>query len=836
MTKESLPASRANSKNYQKKLAILRENYKKKLPEKTAQVEELWKKLRYFNWSDAAYYTLYNLSHSLSGSGKTFGFSELSVQARNLEIYLKAKIKSAKRPNANEIEEISALISALLAAAEKPDELKDVIPDIVPTDSTQVSARSKYRVQIVDDDTHTAEYLSQQLIHSGYQVSICHGIYEIDEQLKSTQIDAVIMDIMFPEGSLAGVEAVERIRDTTGKRTPILFMSARGDVTARLRAVRAGGDAYFTKPITLESLLNKLDEVILSNANQADKVLLIEDDVDLAKHYQLVLEQAGKNIQVVNKPMQTIQALIEFQPDLVLMDINMPDVSGLDLAAMINQEGRFIGLPIIFVSAENAPDIRERALSIGGDEFLSKPVEDEVLIEVVNRRLLKSRRIRRTIKQVSRQDFHLGLIHRKSFLTELEQATSTIESQTSSDKAIAALIYITIESFTAIRKQVGIMGLDSLTDYLAERILKAVGSLGKASQLAETVYVVFAQTKNQQAIFDLTQSIRQSITESCVEINKHKIDIQCSIGFSIIERNTADVTSLLSDVESAAGLASELGVNQIQRTENASAETIDSGSKNEFAKMISEAIEQKSFKLVYQPILNVENDSYEFNEVLCRLIDSDSNTLLPEQFNPIAEQLGMKSQIDRWAISETISRKGNKFQNKSLINYLIPLCAKSMTEAEFLPWLNDLLKATQVPNEKRFYFEIQEEDVFTRIKDVVRLSKVIKDNSCGLVINNFAKSERSLSLLEQLEIDYVKLNDQRISQLDESDELKAEFLNLVDSIHDKGAKIIVGSVENPMIMAILWDFGIRFFQGHHIEDPSESLSFDFGRAIEHQVF
>ena len=88
-----------NSEDVVKKFAVLREDYKQKLPAKIGNIEQLWEKLRYFNWSDEAFHILHNFVHALTGSGKTFGFSALSDCARELESYLHDLLISHQAPD-----------------------------------------------------------------------------------------------------------------------------------------------------------------------------------------------------------------------------------------------------------------------------------------------------------------------------------------------------------------------------------------------------------------------------------------------------------------------------------------------------------------------------------------------------------------------------------------------------------------------------------------------------------------------------------------------------------------------------------------------------------------
>lgn len=817
--------------NIADKLAALRVDYQEKLPGKIKSIEQLWQKLRYFNWNDDAFHTLHNFVHALTGSGKTFGFSALSDSARELEIYLQNILNTGNVPDENQQEKLSQLIVALQRAGENPD--KDITPITKVKIPQQVHTvdRNQQLIYLVDDDVHTAEYLGQQLISVGYKVEMFHQIKDVYEALKQSSPAAVIMDIMFPEGSLAGIDTVDNIRAATGQRTPILFMSARTDVTARLRVVRAGGDAYFTKPVDIEALITKLDEFAVPNAGEIHRVLLIEDDVELSQHYEAVLQQAGMITQIVNKPLNTIQVIHEFNPDILLMDMNMPDVNGLELSSVIRHEQHLIGIPIVFITADTNPEIRAGAESLGVDIFLTKPVDNTVLVDVVHSGIIKSRRLVNSIKQVSRDDLHTGMRNRKSFLADLEQAIAS----PSVEGSCRALIYITIDHFDIIREQIGIINLDPLATELASRIQQSFRSNEQASQMAEAIFAVLAVAPDEASMLQLGESIYKNITQSVITIGQHKLDIQCSIGIAYITDATHNIQRLLTQAEKEAINVSETGGNQIQQY----SEQQQSGSviqtDSEIREKILRAIKEKSFRLVFQPILNIENEHQEFYEVLLRMVDEENKAVLPAQFFPIAADENLLHEIDRWTIEHAITMLSENVRVRTHGTFFVKVSGESISRDSFMAWLCNCISNSRLRGEQKIVFEISEKDVITRVSDVKAFSDSLKSLSCGFALEHFGSTNQNLKLLEELPVDYVKIDGSMISRLSTDTAVRQELETLIKGIQLKNKNIIVGSVDNPTTMAMLWDWGVRLFQGYYIEEPHESLEFDFTRAVEFQV-
>ena len=206
--------------------------------------------------------------------------------------------------------------------------------------------------------------------------------------------DALIMDVVFPEGALAGPEAVLAERAERLAEMPVVFMSSRGDFAARLAAVRAGGRAYLTKPVDISILVNTLDAVTRDESPRPYRILVVDDSELLATTFCQILGDAGMETRALHDPSHVLEALEDFNPDLMLTDLYMPECSGMELAALIRQMEAWVSLPIVFLSGETNLDRQMQAMQQGGDDFLTKPVAPEHLIASVRQRARRHRSLR----------------------------------------------------------------------------------------------------------------------------------------------------------------------------------------------------------------------------------------------------------------------------------------------------------------------------------------------------------------------------------------------------------------------------------------------------------
>ena len=212
------------------------------------------------------------------------------------------------------------------------------------------------------------------------------------EAVTQMRPDACVLDIVMAGHDLAGIELGHHLHQLDAS-LPVIFASVRDDIEARLRAVQAGGVAYLSKPLDIGRLVEVLDQVTGRGASSPYRIMVVEDDASLARYYRALLEDAGMEAVDVTQPLEVLQALADFGPDLVLMDIYMPQCSGAELAQVIRQHGGHAGLPIVFLSAEDDPDIQFSALRTGGDDFLTKPVDPKVLVRTITVRAQRARQL-----------------------------------------------------------------------------------------------------------------------------------------------------------------------------------------------------------------------------------------------------------------------------------------------------------------------------------------------------------------------------------------------------------------------------------------------------------
>ncbi len=338
---------------------------------------------------------LHAQAHKFAGASGTFGFSQIGDMARRLEALCLELIERGEFRPDEDAEAIGELIDAMGAAGEGRSDfsVEEAAAWSLDLGNREVARSRDKTVVLVDDDRGFVHLLTEQLIHFGYQVVALEECAELQGVLESRPVSLVLMDVVFPGESDAGFTTVKTLKEEGLLECPVVFVSFRSDFEARLNAVQIGCDDYLVKPFDIADLVDALDRLTRSTGEAAFRVLLVDDDKEVAERNALLLNQAGMETAVVTDPRAALAVVGELRPDAVLMDINMPGCDGFELAAIIRQERDFVQIPIVFLTAEGGLDRQIRGMISGGDGFLEKTVSADFLIATVLSRAKHSRRL-----------------------------------------------------------------------------------------------------------------------------------------------------------------------------------------------------------------------------------------------------------------------------------------------------------------------------------------------------------------------------------------------------------------------------------------------------------
>ena len=551
----------------QAQLKALCDAYGAQLPEKLKQLEQVWKHLPQDSWDEENFQTLHRMVHSLTGSGKTFGFALLSDVARNLEVHLKQLAQAKVTLNEQQRSHIHGLISELHQVTLHRDvpagDQTGLIAVVPPKQST---ASSKY-IFVVDDDHEQAEELKVQLCYFGYEVSVFSNLADFRLAMQANPDVVVLIDINFPEDSCwGGVHAIKEIQLGRDVPLPVIFLTAHDEFDARLEAVRAGSLAYLSKPVNIGNLIDKLDNLTSTHSSAPYRVLVVDDSKSLTTYYATVLEQAGMVVEVVNNPLDVMVPLLEFTPDLILLDIYMPQCNGLELAKVIRQLDAFVSIPIVFLSAESDFDKQLFAIGLGGDDFLTKPIQPQHLVSSVTSRIQRSLILRSFMVR----DSLTGLFNHTAILDQLALEVARAKRQGTS----LTFAMVDIDHFKLVNDTYGHPAGDRVIKSLSRLLKQSLREADMVGRYGGEEFAVILNNADGIAAVKVLDTIRKNFSQLHHFADGKEFSVTLSCGIADVFYFN-DSTKLGDAADKALYKAKHFGRNQVVLADAPAAKVAD---------------------------------------------------------------------------------------------------------------------------------------------------------------------------------------------------------------------------------------------------------------------
>ncbi len=505
------------------KLKKIREAYIKQLPVQLERIRASYSEFVLGEQGNDSLEDLHRRIHTMKGACASFRLGLLSSVALTGEQLAKEAMKSADPPDRFWHQKMQELFARMELEISTVDPMQGMALQFqeLATAAEETSEREQKVVYLCEDDSYQRLTLAAQIGCFGFEITSFGELEQLANAVKSAPPDAIVMDIIFPEKPFGGSEIMQAIQSGLENPIPTIFISSNGTLANRLSAVRAGSSAYFVKPLNMTDLCTTLTLLTSSEKPEPYRIMIVDDDPLLSEYHALILQEAGMITLVVNDPLQVMSPLFEFKPDLILMDVYMPGCNGMELAKAIRQIGAYFSIPIVYLSSETDSDKQHLAMQIGGDAFLTKPIEGHRLVSSVAVRAGRMKIIR---SQMVR-DSMTGLFNHTATKELLDAAVS--HAQRKQEEICFAMI--DVDKFKAVNDTyghpVGDRVITALARLIRQRVRKAdtVGRFGgeefavilPGCSLSEAVVLMNELRESFAAISFQSKDMTFSCTFSC---------------------------------------------------------------------------------------------------------------------------------------------------------------------------------------------------------------------------------------------------------------------------------------------------------------------------------
>ncbi len=469
--------------------------------------------------------------------------------------------------------------------------------------------------------------------------------------------------------------------------------------------------------------------------------------------------------------------------------------------------------------------IKQNGTEFEGEmEFSPASIDGEPCIQVIIRKEdANAEKLEKQLLLLSQRDQLTGLYNRQHCLDTLENTLSLCENE----DGTAVLMEIELDSFDDIKNRVGVVGADKLIVAAARALEKVTREGDVLARYMHSSYTIIAYKVDQEIAQTYAMQVQEAISDLDVSIGEENINTTCSIGIAKIDKDSPETNEILARAEKAAAEAHEMGGNQLKiyipKEGELTRHEIDARIKEE----LTSALKNDQFILHYQPIISLHGDSDERYEVFVRMARGDNDELImPQDFLPAAERIGMAIAIDRWVLYRTIQVLCRRWQEGKQTRFFIKLSAPSLKDDTLIEWLQFQIKEKGLPASS-ILFEVKETVAVTNLKHTRKLSQQLRSINCGLVLDDFGSGANAFQLLEHIDCDYIRLGKNFMEDLAENTQHQEAIRQLASKVSGMNKLTIAQYVQDANSLSILWGMGINFIQGYFLQEPQPELNYDF---------
>ena len=445
----------------------------------------------------------------------------------------------------------------------------------------------KARILVVDDEPRNVKLLSAHLTGNGFETLAAYNGEQALHKAAREKPDVILLDIMMPD--LDGFEVTRRLKaDPHTNHIPVVLVTSLDGSDNRVKGLEAGADEFLTKPINSTELLarvralqrmkqmqdelrirKQITERIIRETNTKESgqpsVLIVEDDERLRKQISDVLNARGYKTRVVNSVADAREVMAQYAPDLVLLDILLPDGDGLVLLDEWKAHERLQDIPIIIITVLTDLEHKIKAIEQGADDYLIKPVNIDELVARMRaslRRASAQQRLRQDVVRLhdGAVSDRLTGVHNRYYLDS--DLNHRFAQAVRDPQRAFSVVMVDIDHFKQFNDQFGHLIGDSVLREVAQCLQQTARTADIVTRYGgEEFCVVLPETVENNAQI-AAERLRRAIAE-------HDFDsvagqgVTVSLGVATFSTDDSDVTALLTRADEALYAAKVGGRNRV---------------------------------------------------------------------------------------------------------------------------------------------------------------------------------------------------------------------------------------------------------------------------------
>ena len=543
-------------------------------------------------------------------------------------------------------------------------------------------------------------------------------------------------------------------------------------------------------------------------------VLYAEDDKETRDQFIELFSMLFENIEISFDGKDALDKYKQKKYDLVITDINMPKMNGLELIESLRAINEF--QKVIIVSAHNSSEYLLEAIALDVDGFLLKPIDISQLENILFK-----------ISRAIHADKLLSAYH-EELERDVEIKTAKLAKQLVTDELTGLLnrkaldiklrtrgaktfFLLNIDNFDSMNVTYGYSNgdliLKSVTSFLKEQLpdSSSLYYLG-----ADEFAMVFGEVTSIE-INDIANKIQNEVSKHTLVINDFNIKFTITIAITSGEEN------LHRNAHIALKDAHNKGKNRIAVYDENSPTEILQSKIQEYMPIIRKAIAKRYITPYFQPIVNNKTKKIEKFESLARIVDDEQNIHQPFHFINIAELTGMIPEITRIMIDKTFDAfKDNNF------HFSINISEYDLNDEYLLDYLKEKTNEYNL-KPSRVIIEVLEGVSANGVEHGIKQLNALKEYGFSIAIDDFGTENSNFERVHNMNIDFIKIDGSFIKNIDTNEKSYNIAKTITEFAKSIGAKVIAEYVHSKEVLDKVNELGIEYTQGYYFAEPCSKI-------------